>query len=189
MTHEFQSNTTHEAVQLLADHVQLFDCSGSLKVSGDQHRLDAFFFQQLRKLATSCRLTTTLQPAEHDDGGAFAFQVQRRIDRAQDVDQFVIDDLDQLFMRPQTEQNPLAEGFLGHVSHEVLDDRIAHIGFEQRFLNDLQTVAHIAFGQLALTGQAFESRLQTFGEILKHRKTPTQNVAIARKNNPGGYRG
>ena len=40
--------------------------------------------------------------------------------------------------------------------HEVADDREADVGFEQRLLDELEPVAHVRFGQLALAAERFE---------------------------------
>ena len=90
-------------------------------------------------------------------------QVQRRVDGAQDADQLAMNDVDQFFVRTKAQQHPLAERTLGNLAHEVLDDVVADVGLQHRLADDVQPVAHIAFGQLALAGQALERRLQTVG--------------------------
>ena len=61
-------------------------------------------------------------------------QMQRVIDRAHQVDQFLMDDADDLLAGIERREHLFADGLLGDAGHEVLDDRVADVGLEQRLL-------------------------------------------------------
>ena len=95
-------------------------------------------------------------------------EVERVIDRAHQVDQFLIDDADDLLAGVERLEHLLADGLLGDARHEVADDREADVGFEQRLLDELQPVAHVRFGQLALAAERLEGGTQAFLEGFEH---------------------
>ena len=78
------------------------------------------------------------------------------VDRAHQVDELLIDDADDLLARIERLEHLLADGLLGDALHELADDREADVGFEQRLLDELEPVAHVRFGELALAAQGFE---------------------------------
>ena len=54
------------------------------------------------------------------------------------------------------------------LGHEVLDDRVADVGFEQGLLHQGQPFAHVRFGELALAAQGLERAGQTFLQGFEH---------------------
>ena len=79
--------------------------------------------------------------------------MQRVIDRAHQVDQLVVDDADNLLIGAQTLQNLLADGLLADAVHELLHDREADVGLEQRLLHQAQTIAHVGLGETGFAAQ------------------------------------
>ena len=77
---------------------------------------------------------------------------------AQHLDQFVVDDLDDLLARRDRAQHRLADGPLGYRIDEAARDRQGDVGFEQRD-------AHLAHGVTNV--------------LLVERTTPTQLVEYA----------
>ena len=88
-------------------------------------------------------------------------QMERVIDRAHQVDQFLMDDADDLLARIERLEHLLADGLFGDLVHEVLDDRVADVGLEQGLLDQGQPFAHVRFGELALAAEGFERTGQT----------------------------
>ena len=111
-----------------------------------------------------------LQAAEHQHGDA-RLQVQRVIDRAHQVDQLLVDDADDLLAGVERSEHLLAQRLLADPADEVLDDRIADVGFEQGLLHQRQPLAHVRFGQLALAAQALQAHGQTFLQGFEHGST------------------
>ena len=58
-------------------------------------------------------------------------QVQRVVDRPHQVDQFLVDDADELLVGIERLEHRLADGLLADPADEVLDDRQADVGLEQ----------------------------------------------------------
>ena len=97
-----------------------------------------------------------------------ALEVQRVVDRAHQVDELLVDDADDLLARIERLEHLLADGLLGDALHEVADDREADVGFEQRLLDELEPVAHVRFGELALAAEGFERGSKAVLEGFEH---------------------
>ena len=97
---------------LLAEHLELIDGGGPLQVGGDQQRLAAALAQHQGELAGRGRLALALQAAEHEDGRPILGEGDVRIDRPHQLDQFVVDDLDDLLAGVEGAQHFLADGAL-----------------------------------------------------------------------------
>ena len=63
------------------------------------------------------------------------------VHRAHQVDQFLIDDVDELLGGVERLEHRFADGLLAHPAHEVLDDREADVGLQQGPLHQAQAVA------------------------------------------------
>ena len=144
---------------LFTDHVQLIDRRRTLQVSRDKHRFDFLPRQQFGKLSTGRRFTSTLQATHHDDVDVFA-KVEPIFDGPQQVNQFPIDEPNELLRRLQREHDFLAERLSRNSAHELFDNVVADVGFEQRLFDHFQAFAHVAFGQLSLTAQGFEGTFE-----------------------------
>ena len=79
------------------------------------------------------------------------------------------DDLDDHLAGGERLHDIGADSALAHLGDELLDDLVVHVGFEQRHADLPHRGIDIGLGQLALAGQAREDRLETVGEVLKHR--------------------
>ncbi len=90
------------------------------------------------------------------------------IDRAHQVDELLVDDADDLLARVERLEHLLADRLLGDALHELADDREADVRLEQRFLDELEPVAHVRFGELALAAERFERGRQTVLEGFEH---------------------
>ena len=98
-----------------------------------------------------------------------ALEVERVVDRAHQVDELLIDDADDLLAGVERLEHLLADGLLGDARHEVADDLEADVGFEQRLLDELEPVAHVRFGELALAAERFEGGTEAVLEGFEHR--------------------
>ena len=122
--------------KLLAEHVQLLDGGRTLQVGGDEHRLAAALLDQPAELAAGGRFAGALQAAQHQHRHV-GLQMQRMIDRAHQVDELAMDDAEHLLVGIDRFQHPFADGLLGDLGDELLDDRIADVGFEQSPFDEL----------------------------------------------------
>lgn len=73
--------------------------------------------------------------------------MQRVVDRSHQVDELSVDDADDLLAGVERVENLLAHRINGDAVDEVLDDRIADVGLEQRLLHGVEPFAHIRLGQ------------------------------------------
>ena len=89
-------------------------------------------------------------------------EVQRVIDRPHQVDQFLVDDADQLLGGIQRLQHLLADGLLADPGDEVLGDRDADVGLQQGPLHQGEPFAHVRLGQLAAAPQGPHGRTACF---------------------------
>jgi len=62
-------------------------------------------------------------------------QVERVVDRPHQIDEFLVDDVDQLLGGIERAEHGFADRLLVDPLHEVLDDGQAHVGLEQSPLN------------------------------------------------------
>ena len=82
--------------ELFADDVELVDGGGALQVGGDEQRLATLLLDHAAELAAGGGFAGALQAAHHEDAGIAGLQVQRMVDRAHQVDEFLVDDADEL---------------------------------------------------------------------------------------------
>ena len=115
----------------LSDHRQLGDGVGALKVRGDEHGRLARGLEVARELARERRLARALEPREHDDGRARLRPSERARRSAEDLDELLVDDLDDLLRRVQRGRDLGAEGALADRSGEGLDRGKGDVGVEE----------------------------------------------------------
>ena len=161
-------------VQLLADHLQLRDRSGTVHVAGNQQRAFAeLAAHQAGQFRAVGGFTGTLQAHHHHDRGALIGYRQLGIGAAHQVRHLFVDDLDDLLGGGQAVQHVGTDTALGHLGDKFLDDLIADIGLQQRQAHLAQSFADIVLRQAALAAQALECGIQFFRKSLKcHRLTP-----------------
>ena len=90
------------------------------------------------------------------------------VHRAHQVDELLVNDAHDLLARVQRLENLLANRLLGDPRHEIADDRKADVGLEQRFLDELEPVAHVRFGQFPLPAERFERGTKAILQSFKH---------------------
>ena len=98
--------------------MQLVDGRRTLQVRRHQHGRRLVLQQQRGQLAARGRLARTLQAAQHQHRHVAA-QMQRRIDRTQQLDQLFIDDADHLLRGIQRQQDALTQRSVANPRHEV----------------------------------------------------------------------
>src|SRR4051812_15322854 len=90
------------------------------------------------------------------------------VHRAHQVDELLINDADDLLARIECFEHLLAYGLLGYALHEIPHDRESYVGLEQRFFDELESVAHVRFGELALAAKRLQCGIQAVLEGFKH---------------------
>ena len=110
-----------------------------------------------RQLAAGRGLTGTLEPAHHDDGRTGLHEVDARVDRAQKLEQLVVDDLDHQLPGLEGVDDVLADGFVDDLVGEILDDLKIDVGLEQRGADLAHGFADVFLGDLPPAGERAEN--------------------------------
>src|SRR5439155_6031466 len=103
----------------------------ALQVSGNEQRRVALLFQPAAELACECRLAGTLQAGEQYDGWRVLREAEPPGLAAENVDELLVDDLDDLLRGVECLADLSAAGAVFDVADEVLDHRQRDVGFEQ----------------------------------------------------------
>ena len=155
-------------INLATQYGKLFHRRRTLCVQrSHQHFAFVFFLKAPSELGGAGGFTRALQADHHDADRRHRIQRQR-FGGAQHVDQFVIDDFDDLLTRCHGLQNFSANRARAHTVDKSAHNRQRNIGFQQRFSNIAQRGFDIALGQRAAAAQAVEHRAQIFSQCIKH---------------------
>ena len=155
-------------INLATQHGKLFHRRRTLRVQrGHQHFAFVFFLKAAGELGGAGGFTRTLQANHHDADRRHRIQRQRR-GGTQHVDQFIIDDFDNLLARRYRFQHFRADRARAHFVDEGAHNGQRNIGFQQGFSNIAQRGFDIALGQRTATAQAVENRTQIFRQCIKH---------------------
>ena len=153
---------------LLSDDLQLADRAGTLQVARDEQRCMSLPAKPFGELPGECRLTGALQTGEHHHGGRVLGEGQLTGLAAEDADQFLVDDLDDLLGRVQRRGHLGAFGALLDAGDEVAHDGQRHVGFEQSESDLAGGGVDVLVGQPALAAQPGEDTGQPVGQGFKH---------------------
>ncbi len=136
---------------LLAEHRELFLRRRTVDVErGHQRLLAVLLLEQLGDLGGGGGLARALQADHHDHHRWLGIEVERSgFVAAEHLDQFVIDDLDDLLAGGDRAQHILADRLFGDRIDEATHHRQRGIGLEQRDPHLAHRVANILFGQRA----------------------------------------
>ena len=118
--------------------------------------------EPVRQLARSGGLAGTLQPGHEHDRGRLRGELHARRVFAEDLDQFVAHNLDDLLARRERGQHFLADRLGADLVDELLDHLEVDVGFEQRQANFAQCLVNVLFGELGLPAEALEGALKFF---------------------------
>ena len=114
--------------ELSADDLKLLNGRRTVDVAGDKQRIFILLFEQARKLRAVRRFTGALQADEHHDRGRLRRHVDLLVFAAHQGGKLFVDDLDNHLRGRQALEHVRANGALGGLFDEVLDDLIADVG-------------------------------------------------------------
>ncbi len=149
----------------LAVDLELLDRVGSLQVGRDEHRALALVLQPQRELRGERRLSGALEAGQHDHGRRGLGEAQPAGLAAEDRDELLVDDLDDLLGRVQRLADLGAPGALLDRRDEVLDHGQRHVGLEQGEPDLARGGVDVRLGQLALAAEVLEG----VGEPIRER--------------------
>ena len=149
------------------DLCELFPGGGAVDVGGDNQGAVAVAGQPFRELAGGGGFAGALKADDHPDGrrprsegglGMFAEQFQ----------QLVADDLEDLLIGRELQQDFRAKRFGANVGQEFVGDVHVDVAIEEGFADANQGGVHVLVGELALAAQVLEDALEFLGKIFKH---------------------
>jgi hypothetical protein len=142
---------------LLAEHAQLLLGGRTAVVErGHQDLLALPLFQPLGDLARMRGLAGALQAHHQDADRRRGVEIERHGRVAQHLDQFVMDDLDDLLARRHRARDLGADGALAYRVDERLDHFERHVGLEQRAPNLAQRGIDVGGVERAAAREAVE---------------------------------
>ena len=156
------------------------DRVGALQVGRDEQRRVPLLLQPAAELAGEGRLTGALQAGEHDDGRRVLGEGERAGLAAEDRDELLVDDLDDLLRRVERLADLGAARPLLDRGDERLDGRQRDVGLEQRDPDLARGGVDVGLGEPTLAAQRGEDRLEPVGEGVEHRSRPGYAPALSR---------
>jgi hypothetical protein len=147
---------------------QLIARGRPIDVHRDQLRTMTVLSQPACEFAGGRGFARALQADDHEDAGRIVGETQLRFMAAEDFDQFLIDDADDLLGRRERGEYFLAQDPLLHVFYQLFDDFEVDVGFEQGDADLAQRRIHVFGGEPAFAAQIFKDALQFFGQVVEH---------------------
>lgn len=153
-------------VEGIAEDLELLDGGGAIEVEGDEDGAFALFFEPVGELGGGGGFAGAVE-ADHEDalGG---LQVQGRGAAAEDFDEFVVEDFDDLLAWGDGAEDFLAHGFGFDGFEEVFGDLEIDVGLEEGEADVLHGVGDIRLADAAEPAQFFEGVFEFVGEEREH---------------------
>ena len=158
----------HRHARTVADDLELLYRVRALQVGRDQQRGVVLPAQPGRQLARERGLTGALQAGEHDHGGRVLGEPQPPGLPAEDADELLVDDLDDLLGRVQRLRHLGAACPLLDRADERTHHRQGDVGLEQRHPDLPAGGVDVSVGEPALAAQVLERRCQAVGKSVEH---------------------
>ena len=148
----------------LAVDLELVDGVRALEVGRDQHGLLALLLEPQRELRGERGLAGALEPGEHDHGRGVLGVAQAARLAAEDLDQLLVDDLDDLLGGVQRRADLLAASPLLDRVHELSNHRERDVGLEQGDPDLASGRVDVGLGEAALAAEVLEGLGEPVGE-------------------------
>ena len=158
----------HRDVELLTERLELVDRGWPVDVRGDEARLTALCLELSRELGRGRRLSRTLEPDHHHDGGRDRAQLQPFATLAEHRRELVIDDLHQLLGGRDRLELTDADCLLLDALEELAGQGEVDVGLEEDATYFTQPVLDVRFGEDTTAAQAREGGLEFLGKLIEH---------------------
>jgi hypothetical protein len=142
------------------DDFELLAGGGAVDVDRDEHGAVSGFFEPLGELAAGGGFTGALEAGHEDDGGRLGGFLEAGGVFAEDVDEFVVDDFDDLLGGREGGGDLFAEGADADVLDELVDDGEIDVGFEEGEADLAECVGDVLVGDGALAAEGLEGALE-----------------------------
>lgn len=153
---------------LLPQRLELVDRRRTVDVQRRQHRAPPLPRQPLRQLRRRRRLPGTLEPDQQDDRRPDRRRLEPLALLAQERDQLVVHDLDDLLPRRHRLEHLLAQRALLDLRQEIARELVVHVGLEQDAPNLPQPILDHGLGEQASLLETAEYAVQLFRKLLEH---------------------
>ncbi len=140
----------HGYPELLAQAAELLDRGRAVDVGRGHDRMLPLLLEVPRELGRRRRLARALEAHQHDDRGRMRRHCQAMTRAAEQLDQLVANDLDDLLARRERGEHVLADGFDADALDEALDDLEIDVGFEKSHAHFAQGLLDILLRQPAV---------------------------------------
>ena len=147
-------------LRALGHHGQLVDGVGPLQVGSDQHGRVPLGAQEDRQLAGQRGLAGALQAREQDDRGRGLGHPHPPGLAAQQLDELLVDDLDDLLGGVQSPRHLGPDGALTHAIGELAHGGQGDVGLEQCHADLADRRGDVGLGEPTLAAQALEGGRQ-----------------------------
>ncbi len=159
------------------DDFELLAGGGAVDVDRDEHGAMAALFEPGGELAGGGGFAGALQAGHEDDRGRLRGEFEAGRVFAEQGDELVADDLDDLLGGREGGEDFSADGFDADVLDEVADDVEVDVGFEQGYANFAQGFGDVFFRERALAAEGFEGALEFVCKVFKHRSIQVYRAA------------
>ena len=123
---------------------------------------------QRASLPRGSGLAGALQAHDEEYAGRLIGEAEFGFVAAEDLDQLLVNDLDDLLRGRKRGQDFLAHGLRFDVLDELLDHPEIDVGFKQRHADFAQRALHVFGREPAFAAQVLENPLQFIREVIKH---------------------
>ena len=151
------------------DDFELLARGGAVDVDRDEHGAMAALFEPGGQLAAGGGFAGALQAGHENDGGRLRGEFEAGRVFAEQCDQLVADDLDDLLGGRKRGEHFGSDGFDADVLDQVAGDVEVDVGFEQGHADFAQGFGDVFFGERALAAEGLEGALQFVCKVFKHR--------------------
>ncbi len=128
-------NRVHGYLDRIGQRPELVDGCRTIDVGGGQQRRAPLPVKIFRQLGAEGRLARPLEARHKNDRGRVLCQLDIDLLVAEEMDQFVVDELDELFAGRDGREHVLAKRLLLDAIGEVACDLIVHVRIQQRSPN------------------------------------------------------
>jgi hypothetical protein len=146
-------------LKLLTKFFELVHGRRAIDVGGNEQGRSALLKEETAQFATGSCFAGAVQ-AHHQDATGIAAELYAGIGRAEEFDEFVVNDFDDLLARLDAEKNFLADGFVFDALDKVASDFEINVGFKEGETDFAEGIADVFLGDLAETAQVFERFLK-----------------------------
>ena len=159
----------HRHFHPLAQLPQLLLRRRAVRVRGHQERRLLLALQPGGQLGPRGRLARALQAHQQHDRGRHRSELERRPLLAQQHDQLVVHDLDELLARVHRLEGVDPDRLLPHPLHEGPRELVAHVGLEQHPSDLPEPVLDVLLREHTAARQVLEGRSKIFRQRAEHR--------------------